>query len=82
MAPLQTVLTQLHIRNVFLYPRFHELVSRDLETKGADVLNLHQPLSENMDIIQTAIIECMDATLSELKRSNSVVSPARIPHNS
>jgi hypothetical protein len=77
VAPLQTVLTQLQIRHVFLYPRFHETVSRDLEAKGADVLNLHQPLSENMDIIQTAIIECMDATLAELKRSNNIVSSPR-----
>lgn len=50
------------------------MIAADLETKGADVLNLHQPLSESMDIIQTAIIECMDATLAELKRSNTVVS--------
>ena len=71
MAPLQTVLTQLHIRHVFLYPRFHESVNADLAKKKSDVLTLHQPLSDSMDKIQTAIIECMDATLAELKRSNA-----------
>ena len=73
VAPLQTVLTQLHIRHVFLYPRFHELVNKDLEKQTGDVINLHQPLSDSMDTIQTAIIECMDATLAELKRSNTVI---------
>lgn len=84
VAPLQTVLTQLHIRHVFLYPRFHELISSDLEPnsrmrkgdkgEGNQVLNLWQPMSESMSTIQTSIIECMDATLAELKRSNTVVS--------
>lgn len=70
---MQTVLTQLHIRHVFLYPRFHEMVNADLTKKKSDVLTLHQPLSESMDTIQTAIIECLDATLAELKRSNTTI---------
>ena len=76
MAPLQTVLQQLHIRHVFLYPRFHDMIATDLEKQKNDVLNLHQPMSESMEIIQTAIIDCMDLTLNELKKSNTVVSGA------
>lgn len=78
VAPLQTVLTQLHIRHVFLYPRFHEKVAADVDRKKSadqNVIQIHQPLSKRMAAIQTAIIECMDATLSELKRSNTVVRP-------
>lgn len=83
VAPLQTVLTQLHIRHVFLYPRFHERVAADVDRKKSvdqNVIQIHQPLSERMSTIQTSIIECMDATLSELKRSNTVVRlPSLIP---
>lgn len=51
-------------------------MSADVDRKkslGQDVIQIHQPLSERMATIQTAIIECMDATLSELKRSNTVI---------
>lgn len=34
---------------------------------------MYQPLSERMREIQGAILECMNATLSEIKRSNTYV---------
>lgn len=52
------------------------MIATDLEKQKNDVLNLHQPMSESMEIIQTAIIDCMDLTLNELKKSNTVVSGA------
>ncbi|KAK4699648.1 DNA excision repair protein ERCC-4, partial [Phenoliferia sp. Uapishka_3] len=71
MSPLQTVLQQLHIREALIWPRFHELVSEDLAKRTADVIELYQPMTDNMKEIQTAVIECMEATLSEIKKSNS-----------
>lgn len=54
--------------------RFHELVVEDLLKRKADIVELYQPLTDNMKDIQTAVIECMEATLSEIKRSNTFVS--------
>lgn len=71
ISPLQTVLSQLRIRKVELWPRFHQQTSKDLGQRKADVIELHQPLSRSMRNIQTAIIECLDASLSELKRGNA-----------
>ncbi|EST05062.1 ERCC4 domain protein [Kalmanozyma brasiliensis GHG001] len=73
ISPLQTVLSQLRIRKVELWPRFHQQTSKDLGQRKADVVELHQPLSRSMRNIQTAIIECLDASLSELKRGNANV---------
>jgi DNA excision repair protein ERCC-4 len=70
-APLQTVLQQLKIREVMLWPRFHEFVEMDLRKRKADVIELYQPMTDNMRDIQAAVIECMEATLSEIKRSNT-----------
>ncbi|SPO26665.1 related to RAD1 - component of the nucleotide excision repairosome [Ustilago trichophora] len=71
ISPLQTVLSQLRIRKVELWPRFHQQTTKDLGQRKADVIELHQPLSRSMRNIQTAIIECLDASLSELKRGNA-----------
>ncbi|CBQ73585.1 related to RAD1-component of the nucleotide excision repairosome [Sporisorium reilianum SRZ2] len=73
ISPLQTVLSQLRIRKVELWPRFHQQTSKDLGQRKSDVIELHQPLSRSMRNIQTAIIECLDASLSELKRGNANV---------
>ncbi|BGO95154.1 hypothetical protein NBRC10512_001881 [Rhodotorula toruloides] len=71
LSPLQTTLMQLKLREVIIVPRFHEDVDTDLKKRKADVVELYQPLTHNMLDIQTAIIECMEMTLSEIKRSNT-----------
>lgn len=53
---------------------FHKQVLHDLSRQRADVIQLHQPLSRSMRAIQTAIVECLDATLGELKRGAGSVS--------
>jgi hypothetical protein len=45
-------------------------ISGELERAKIDLVEYHQPLSERMEIIQQAILEVIDACLSELKRSN------------
>jgi DNA excision repair protein ERCC-4 len=73
LSPLQTVLGQLRIRRVELWPRFHKAVLRDLGKRKADVIELHQPLSNSMKRIQNAIVECLEATLGELKRGSGSI---------
>ncbi|GAA6017470.1 hypothetical protein JCM11491_006835 [Sporobolomyces phaffii] len=70
LSPLQTTLVQLKLRDVMIYPRFHDAVDRDLKKRKADVIEFYQPLTPAMMEIQNAIIDCMEATLSEIKRSN------------
>ena len=56
--------------------RFHERVNEDLAKRVADVVELYQPMTQSMKDIQTAVIECMEATLSEIKKSNSFARPS------
>ncbi|CAG8539747.1 12641_t:CDS:10 [Ambispora leptoticha] len=73
LAPLQNTLRLLHLRKVFLWPRFHNTIQKNLEERGPDVVELHQPLSVAMNGIQAAIIECMEACLSDIKRGNPMI---------
>lgn len=70
-APLATVLTQLKLRDVYLWPRFHNDVSNNLGRHKADVIELYQPLTDAMMLIQQAIYDCIEATLAEIRRSNA-----------
>ncbi|GAA5826719.1 hypothetical protein JCM11251_002868 [Rhodosporidiobolus azoricus] len=70
LSPLQTTLMQLKLREVLIVPRFHDQVDADLQKRRADVIELYQPLTHDMLDIQNAILECMEATLGEIKRSN------------
>lgn len=66
---LQSVMAQLRLREVDIWPRFHEDIHHDLGRRRADVIEMHQPLSSRMRSIQNAIIECLEATLHEVKLS-------------
>ncbi|WFD07905.1 DNA repair protein RAD16 [Malassezia vespertilionis] len=70
---LQTTMAQLRLRNVDIWPRFHQYVDRDLGQNRADVTELHQPPTRAMRMIQAAIVECLEATLGEIRRSKLAV---------
>lgn len=73
LSPLQTVLTQLKVRRVELWPRFHRDIIGDLGKKKSDVIELHQDLSRSMREIQSGIYVCLDAVLNELKKNTGSV---------
>ncbi|KAG1908919.1 uncharacterized protein F5891DRAFT_1098557 [Suillus fuscotomentosus] len=73
MSPLKNIMKELQLRRVHIYPRFHEDVKNTLETRRADVIELYQRLTEPMEAIHHAIVQCMTITLSELKRSNKTL---------
>ncbi|KAF8531160.1 hypothetical protein JB92DRAFT_2825304 [Gautieria morchelliformis] len=52
---------------------FHEEIQKSLEPRKADVYELAQPMSESMSDIHEVIVNCMNATLNELKRSNTTL---------
>ncbi|KAJ7236893.1 hypothetical protein B0H12DRAFT_1256169 [Mycena haematopus] len=74
LSPLKNIMKELQLRSVHIYPRyFQEDIKKSLERRRADVIELMQNMSESMADIHHAIIQCMTATLGELKRSNSTL---------
>jgi DNA excision repair protein ERCC-4 len=71
-APLSTMMRNLFLRNVSLWPRFQLLVAQSLEgKKRAEVIELEVPMSDSMRDIQNAIMECVEVCIGELKKANS-----------
>ncbi|KZT25479.1 hypothetical protein NEOLEDRAFT_1178275 [Neolentinus lepideus HHB14362 ss-1] len=73
LSPLRTILKELQLRTVHIYPRFHEEIKQSLERRRADVIEIYPHLTESMKDIHTAIVQCMTTTLAELKRSNTTL---------
>lgn len=70
-APLANTMKNLFVRSAYLWPRFHKDVAESLERRKADVIELEVMLTPAMRDIQIAIIECIEAVMSELKKANS-----------
>lgn len=71
-APLSTMMRNMFLRSVSLWPRFQVQVAQSLEgKKKAEVIELEVPMSDSMRDIQNAIMECAEVSVSELKKSNS-----------
>jgi DNA excision repair protein ERCC-4 len=71
-SPLSNMMRNLFLRKPALYPRFHVLVAESLEgKKKAEVIELEVPMTEGMKDIQNAILECVEASIVELKKGNS-----------
>ncbi|KAL1747983.1 hypothetical protein HDZ31DRAFT_79987 [Schizophyllum fasciatum] len=71
LSPLKNIMKELQLRQVHLYPRFQDGVKKALERRRADVVELSQNMTESMEEIHHAIIQCMTSTLADLKRSNT-----------
>ncbi|KAI0794969.1 hypothetical protein C8Q75DRAFT_748299 [Abortiporus biennis] len=71
MSPLRTIMKELQLRTVHIYPRFHQEVIDTLGRDRSSVLQLAIDMTEYMTEIHGAIVQCMTTTLSELKRSNT-----------
>ncbi|KAK6607488.1 DNA excision repair protein ercc-4 [Botrytis cinerea] len=71
-SPLSTMMRNLFLRNVSIWPRFHINVAQALEgKKKAEVIELEVSMSDSMRDIQNAIMECVEVSIGELKKSNS-----------
>ncbi|CAG8973209.1 hypothetical protein HYALB_00006378 [Hymenoscyphus albidus] len=70
-APLTSMMRNIFLRNVSLWPRFQVMVAQSLEgKKKAEVIELEVPMSESMRDIQNAIMECVETSIGELKKGN------------
>ncbi|CUA73275.1 DNA excision repair protein ERCC-4 [Rhizoctonia solani] len=73
MSPLKTIMKELHLRKVHLYPRFHEQVNSSLQRRRADVVEIFPSMTPAMEEIHISLVQCMTATLQEIKRTNSTL---------
>ncbi|KAI5464163.1 DNA repair endonuclease XPF [Mariannaea sp. PMI_226] len=70
--PLATMMRNLFLRKVSLWPRFHVTVAQSLEgKKKAEVIELEVPMTDSMKELQNAIMECVEVSIHELKKGNS-----------
>jgi len=73
-APLAAMMKNLFLRRPSIWPRFHASVAQSLEGKRkAEVIEFEVPMSEDMMTIQQAVLECIDASISELRKANTGV---------
>ncbi|KAI0019119.1 DNA repair protein [Xylariomycetidae sp. FL0641] len=71
-SPLATMMRNMFLRKASLWPRFHVTVASSLEgKKKAEVIELEVPMTDSMKDIQTAIMECVEVSIQELKKGNS-----------
>ncbi|WOL19793.1 DNA repair endonuclease UVH1 isoform X1 [Canna indica] len=71
-AKAERIMKSLFIRRLHIWPRFHVLVSNDLERTPPEVVDIRVPMSSAMKGIQTAVLGAMDACLKELRKTNKV----------
>ncbi|KAK9493170.1 hypothetical protein V1508DRAFT_110892 [Lipomyces doorenjongii] len=78
-SPLTNMLKHMFLRKASLWPRFQLLVAESLEQgtsthqKLKDVIEVSVSLTPSMKEIQTAVLECVDICLRELRRSNNTI---------
>ncbi|KAI1079568.1 DNA repair protein [Whalleya microplaca] len=71
-SPLATMMRNIFLRKASLWPRFHVTVASSLEgKKKAEVIELEVPMTDAMREIQTAIMECVEVSIQELKKGNT-----------
>lgn len=70
--PLAAMMRNLFLRKASLWPRFHVSVAQSLEgKKKAEVIELEVPMTDAMKEIQTAVMECVEVSIHELKKGNT-----------
>ncbi|KAK5073596.1 DNA repair protein RAD16 [Lithohypha guttulata] len=73
-APLASMMKNLFLRRPSIWPRFHSSIAQSLEGKRkAEVIELEVQMSDSMKTIQTAVLECIEASISELRKANAGV---------
>ncbi|ORY12296.1 hypothetical protein BCR34DRAFT_482753 [Clohesyomyces aquaticus] len=71
-APLHNMMKNLFLQKPALYPRFHVAVAKSLEgRKKAEVIELEVPMTDAMRDIQNAVLECVEVSISELRKANT-----------
>ncbi|KAL7752655.1 DNA repair protein RAD16 [Sorochytrium milnesiophthora] len=69
---LEKTMKALFLRNLVVRPRFHVNIASCLDRHPVDTVELQIPLTESMKLIQTALLEIINACISELRRATSI----------
>ncbi|CAG8530452.1 12745_t:CDS:2, partial [Cetraspora pellucida] len=73
-SPLQTTLQYLQLRkkknNFNSFLSYHVTIRECLEERKIEVIELYQSMSNSMREIQSAILECIEACVAELRKTN------------
>ncbi|KAF4583025.1 MUS38-like protein [Ophiocordyceps camponoti-floridani] len=71
-SPLARTMRNLFVTKASLWPRFQVAVARSLEGKNrAEVIELEVPMTDSIRDMQNAILECVEVSIQELKKSNT-----------
>lgn len=62
----------LHVRNLFIWPRFEERVRETLGSRRPDVSHCHATMTPTMALIQKHIIRLMEACVNEIQSMTSI----------
>ena len=60
----------LFLKTLYLWPRFHMAVADSFERQATDVVECSVPMTESMTKIQASILDVLELSLKELKKSN------------
>lgn len=67
---VEKVMRALFVTELFLWPRFHGSIIKNLKSRQAEVVELHIPLTTNMSYIQTCLLDIINYTVKQLKSIN------------
>lgn len=66
---VERLMKALYVKKLYLWPRFQLAVTEALDKQQPEVIELTQPLTENMKAIQGAVLVAMKSCIAELKKA-------------
>ncbi|KAJ8730875.1 hypothetical protein PYW08_002288 [Mythimna loreyi] len=75
---VEKVMRALFVTELFLWPRFHGSIIKSLKSRQAQVVELHVPLTTNMNFIQTCLLDIINYTVKQLKSINRTLDMQEI----
>ncbi|XP_022814584.1 DNA repair endonuclease XPF [Spodoptera litura] len=75
---VEKVMRALFVTELFLWPRFHGSIIKNLKSRQAEVVELHIPLTTNMSYIQTCLLDIINYTVKQLKSINRTLDMQEI----
>lgn len=70
---VEKVMRNVFVRDLFLWPRFHALIQKNLKTYEPVSVEFSIPLTQKMTQIQSHLLDLMNFNVKELKRINPLV---------
>ncbi|CAH2108223.1 unnamed protein product [Euphydryas editha] len=75
---VEKVMRSLFVTELYLWPRFHGAIIKSLKSRQAEVIEIHVPLTSNMGLIQSCLLDIMNYTVKQLKSINRTLDMQKI----